>query len=513
MSIDRRFRRFLSLGALLWATAALAEDTGPYHRAQAAFSAGDYDAAAQRFYELAEGSSDAAARAQSEYYLAESLARKKYWAAALVYHSAILNSGKSHPHHLQAVERLVELQRRLGDEDLIPNLLSGAYSQDWRALPPDVLARIHYLVGGISQRKEKLEEARAFLASVPRNSEVYGKARYLLGIVLIDPRYPSGPQTRDAIQAFEDVLSINDRDQLDLSRTQQLATLGLGRAFYGVGEYAKAVGAYRRIPTFSPFGDQALLENGFARFQNDDPGGALGSLQALHAPQFKGAFQPESWILKATVYYFNCLYDEAKGALEAFDATYLPMEERLRSLIGEEGTDSSDLLPLVAESSDRIPRPVLLWVRGNERMRGALRLLEEIDRELAAVQANSTWMDSRLGPDLISSIQQMRKTMTQLAGQFARNRLVEAARNIKGFADQEEIIRFETAKAEKEMAEAGHDPNAILARQTLHRPVVPAENWNYWKFDGEFWIDELGYYQYTLKRGCPARQPQASNAR
>jgi len=34
---------------------------------------------------------------------------------------------------------------------------------------------------------------------------------------------------------------------------------------------------------------------------------------------------------------------------------------------------------------------------------------------------------------------------------------------------------------------------------------MPGADWNYWKFQGEFWIDEIGYYQYTLKRGCTAR--------
>ena len=43
----------------------------------------------------------------------------------------------------------------------------------------------------------------------------------------------------------------------------------------------------------------------------------------------------------------------------------------------------------------------------------------------------------------------------------------------------------------------------LLKAQTLYRPKMPAENWNYWKFQGEFWRDEIGYYQYTLKRGCP----------
>ena len=66
-----------------------------------------------------------------------------------------------------------------------------------------------------------------------------------------------------------------------------------------------------------------------------------------------------------------------------------------------------------------------------------------------------------------------------------------------------EIIRFEVAKAEKELAETGVDPQALLREQTLYRPRMPAENWNYWKFQGEFWRDEIGYYQYTLKRGCP----------
>ena len=74
---------------------------------------------------------------------------------------------------------------------------------------------------------------------------------------------------------------------------------------------------------------------------------------------------------------------------------------------------------------------------------------------------------------------------------------------MKGFADQAEIIRFEVAKAEKEFAETGSDQNVLLKKQTLYRPQMPAENWNYWRFQGEFWRDEIGYYQYTLKKGCP----------
>ncbi len=108
------------------------------------------------------------------------------------------------------------------------------------------------------------------------------------------------------------MLKQQGEQQIELKETRELALLGLGRLHYGRGEYEEASEAYEAVPRYSRYWDQALFENGFARFQNEDFGGALGSLQALHAPQFAGAFQPESWILKATVYYYSCLFDEVE---------------------------------------------------------------------------------------------------------------------------------------------------------------------------------------------------------
>jgi len=103
----------------------------------------------------------------------------------------------------------------------------------------------------------------------------------------------------------------------------------------------------------------------------------------------------------------------------------------------------------------------------------------------------------------LAGLDQNADTVRQIAGQFARNRILEASQNLKSFSDQAEIIRFEIVKAEKELAEMGVDQRKIFENQTLHRPAMPGEDWNYWKFQGEFWIDEIGYYQYTLKHGCP----------
>ena len=117
--------------------------------------------------------------------------------------------------------------------------------------------------------------------------------------------------------------------------------------------------------------------------------------------------------------------------------------------------------------------------------------LQKVAEVIAGEQSSGTFLDLPGETDEIR--------------QRARARVTEAYKNIQAFGDQAEIIRFETSKAEKELFEAGVDQQKLLSAKPLFRPKMPAENWNYWKFQGEFWRDEIGYYQYTLKRGCPAR--------
>jgi hypothetical protein len=486
--------------AVLLAVPAFAQDTGLYNRALQAYNAGDYDTSAQLFFEVNNTATDPEVRAKSEYYLASSFHKHKLPFTAFVYYALIAKSGKAHPFYLKAVEGLVNVQEEMDEQYLIPNLLEKNYNSDWATLPAEVLSRINYVIAGIDQRRSKFDEAKEFLQAVPKDSAIYVKAQYLLGVVLADPRYPGGTQAQDAENAFMEVLATNTANQKDLVETHQLAYLGLGRVYYGTGEFQKSTENYEKIPRFSKYWHDALFENSFARFQNEDVGGALGSLQALHAPQFTGAFEPESWILKATAYYYSCLYNESKSALSEFDKVYGPMADQLRPVVETEEKDTTVYFKLVDESSDKLPKPVLNWVRSNERMLGVFKVLKEIDAEKKVLEDNQSWRAAKLTQEVEPIVDSNRAILEQIAGQFAKNRLKEALANIKTFSDQAEIIRFETSKKEKELAEQGINQRASLGQLSLYRPKMPAENWNYWKFDGEFWRDEIGYYQYTLKK-------------
>lgn len=494
-------------------TLAAAQDLATYNKALAAYNGGNFDESGRLFYEVMNTTTDNDLKLKSEYYLASSFQRTGLPFTAFIYFTPIVKAGPNHPFHLKAVEGLIALQETLNDDFLIPSLLERSYdkfSDEWAKLPLEVLARINYLVGRIEHRRGKLENAQGFLEAVPDSSQFYARSQYLLGITLADPRFPASDEGKKrknveaAIAIFEKVLKIKNK-QLDFNDTLHLSMLALGRTNYNIGEFQKAVNWYEQVPRFSKYWDQALFENGFARFQNDDLGGGLGSLQGLYAPQFAGAFQPESWILTATIYYFSCLYDESKASLVEFEKIYVPMIEKLKPAVERDPKDLVGFYSLVSQpTNEKIPQAVLNWVRSNERMLGLFDLLTEIDKEKKRIDENQGWKSAKMSSDIIPYLDQNRGLLEQIAGNFAKSRLQEAYRTVKGFADQAEIIRFEVSKAEKELVETGVDTKRVLDAQVLYRPKPPAEYWNYWKFQGEFWRDEIGYYQYTLKRGCPA---------
>ena len=259
---------------------------------------------------------------------------------------------------------------------------------------------------------------------------------------------------------------------------------------------------YESVPRFSRYWDQGLFENGWARFQNEDMGGALGSLQALHAPQFEGSFQPESWILSSTVYFFSCLYDQAKFALKSYEEIYLPMAQKIQPLL--EGDHDNEFFAhlLDDQSAAQLPPAVRNWLLANQRLNGFRNFLAQLDAEKAQVAAIQTWRSSPMSTELQQAIDAQRQLLSQVTGKFVRERLKDVVSTINGFEGQVAIIRFETTKAEKEILESNTNIQSRLEAQRLLRPEMPAEDWEYWSFQGEFWIDEIGYYQYTLKSGC-----------
>ena len=65
-------------------------------------------------------------------------------------------------------------------------------------------------------------------------------------------------------------------------------------------------------------------------------------------------------------------------------------------------------------------------------------------------------------------------------------------------------IKFETQEKEKELLEQRLQGQAGAPEvlRSYRYSVAVSDSEQYWPYEGEYWRDELGTYQYTLTKGC-----------
>lgn len=499
-------------------------------RAQAAAAGGDFALAARLFAEAAEGSAAEGERLRAEIDLAHCLLALGLFDAATRQYDFVLRAGPNHPAYGEAVEGLLEVHDLTGEDVLIGAILDREYGEAFARLAPDLLDRINAIVGTMSLRAGRLEEARAFFDAVAPTARQARQIDYLAGLLAArtgapeqalelfgraqKPR-PSAAQPGEALPAT--FASATARGARQAARERhgrdagqrisdrelgELSLLAQARTLYALGRFSEAVLAYERIPRFSRFWEASLFESGWARLQNEDDGGALGTLQSLHAPQFAGSFQPESWILKAIVYFTHCLHPEARAALRSFESIYGPQKEALRALLAEPHPPAFWLDALRREGT--LPAPIRRELLANRRLSRLTAALERIGGERERLRAIEGWQGTRLQAEALAFAAQSQEIARRAAADFVEKRLRDALARLIGFDAQKEIVELEIARVETEEMEARFDREAQLRGQALHRPAIDGEREVHWPFQGEFWIDEIGHYRFTLKNGCRA---------
>lgn len=498
-------------------------------RAQAAAAEGDFALAARLFAEVEDSAAPEPERLRAEVELAHCLLALGFFDAATRRYDFVLRAGPHHPAYAEAVEGLLEINALTGDDVLVGAILDREYGEAFARLSADLLDRINALIGTMSLRAGRLDEARAFFDSVSPMARDARRVDYLAGLLAarsgapevalelfgraIKPLKAPVPEPGEAsLTAFASATArrarLAARERLGLSADHQiserelgeLALLAQARTLYALSRFSEAVLAYERIPRFSRFWEASLLENGWARLQNEDDGGALGTLQALHAPQFAASFQPESWILKAIIYFTHCLHREARAALQAFEEIYGPQKEALRALLAEPHPPEFWLGALQSEGT--LPTPIQRDLTANRRLGQLTASLARIAEEGERIRALEAWRGTSLWSEELKASVQSQELARRVAADFVEKRLRDALARLIGFDAQKEIIELEIARVETEEMESHFDRAQKLRQQALHRPHIDGDRQVHWPFQGEFWIDEIGHYRFTLKNGC-----------
>ncbi len=368
------------------------------------------------------------------------------------------------------------------------------------------------------------------LSRVKPDYERFAQAVYIKGLV----HFTRG-EFEPSVKQFREVVRLtNPRGgTVKNDRLRELAFFSLARIHYQFEQFRYAIFYYDRVSRDSEAWLESLFESSWAHFRLGEYQKALGNLVTLQSPFFQDEYYPEAAILKAITFYENCRYPEARAFLGEFEQSYGGVLAELKRLIGEGSSGEAatggakgakvevrsaeslfdELTQLEAKVADgqddksgsyAMTARLLRLALSDKRVRGYREAIDEVDQEKALLDGlDAPYKGGKLHAEAVQAIDGRRAALVRLAGTLLRDKLTAEKAFLEDLTGKLLRIRFEITKGEKESDEAalqGSSQTVVLG--AYDDTTATDDERLYWPFQGEYWRDELGTYQYTLTRGC-----------
>ncbi len=439
--------------------------------------------------------------ADASYYLARCLDMMGYPYAALDEYQRFLRLGGDSDNFAKGFEHAVMLANDLNAGWLLADGLSYHSSDVFgRQGGPKAL----YWVGKTLFEADRLSESRAYLQAVPQSSEYYPRAKLMEGVVLTRQYKP-----QEAVAPFTIAYDLTKKDP-EQQKVAELANLNLARTYYAMKNYERSIEHYNMVPRSSLDWHQARFEAAWSYYMMGRLNETLAELQSVTAPFFDNWYIPEQRLLRILVYYNMCKYDDGAQMLEDFTVRHMPVSERLQAAISQASGDPERLfmtMTTYVETGERtgIPLPeeiIHLWAR-DESLRSAGSFVTEVRNELDRLQRDATGFGSAsAGYDIRQRLEDRIYDIRGYHTDRVMSRLKIMDQQLVRYIGEAEIYKLEMISSRRRLLEAaagGRVQDMIRMRQRGFR-VPPG--YVEWPFEGEYWLDELGWYQVDTLDEC-----------
>jgi len=462
---------------------------------------------------------------KAEFWMGKALYNMKYYSASLSYFDRIVQKGQSHAYYAATLKWLASLSRNLPDSTGILEKI-GKYNRAELDQPQleKVRDELYFLLGKFNYQKGNFKQAVELFQAVPTTSEFYTQAKLFEGATHVREY-----QAKPAVEAFKEVLrTAAESTDPRIQPYQDLANLSLARTFYSTGQYELATKYFDRVSQDSYDWANSLFESSWANFMLKQKGysKALGNIHTIQAPFFENTIKPESigegLTVKATIYFYNCLFDRAQEAIDEFNAIYPIVFTELKKVIAGTGENSQlfDLAVKIREGTSGLPEQVERAARG---VLGDLSLqrrfdyVKELDKELKAYdKADAAWRSTSIAQTVFADLTLQRSLAVNEAGDLARRRIKRLTEELSQLIKRVIKIEFEILQGEKgELEHEVIEERERTTGPTTNKPIedIRADDEHViWPFVGEYWRDELGYYRVKIRNKCQRNAPEGAPA-
>jgi hypothetical protein len=117
-------------------------------------------------------------------------------------------------------------------------------------------------------------------------------------------------------------------------------------------------------------------------------------------------------------------------------------------------------------------------------------------------KADQMWQTTAIAGNVLQELTLQKSLAEADAGKLARERIERLLKELQELGRDGLKIKFEVLNAQAGQITAAAKGERISGDHRAERIQVDDEHFM-WKFNGEYWKDELGYYRFKVQSRCP----------
>ncbi|MGZ3690215.1 MAG: tetratricopeptide repeat protein [Pseudobdellovibrio sp.] len=405
-----------------------------------------------------------------------------------------------------AIEKLLIVTDKLGDETLLNFAIQRVEISQFPLKNRELL---YFRLADIKHKSGFTEEAIQYYKKVTPQSRFYYNALYNMGLAQDELG-----RTDEALASFKKLLA--SRASAKANDTNKVSALmGIARTYYQQKEWSKSIEMYAKIPRDHPLWHTALFEKTWAMLRSGRFRSTLSNFQTLHSTYYEDAYLPETLVLRAIVYLYICQYDEMEKVLSLFDNQYGPALKKVTAF-NDKATPAEfyqqfyEAMQLKtgheAKRQLEVPYNILKYVAAEGDVRRAYYYLKKINEEKKSIDENNQLKRSSIG-EYANRILTNRIASTKLSiGGLVKKHLADIKTELSDLTEQAGFVRYEMINGRKELLKRRMEGKiakvAAAKSEENDREFYIKNGYEYYPFQGEYWLDEVGNYHYLGKQSC-----------
>lgn len=482
-------------------------------RARQLAADGKYQEASRLLFQMSRAPQYQSDATQIKYILGLMLYEMKlYQTAAFVFYDVVKvesRGGGRGMYLRQALEKLSLSADALDSDVLLKYAIRRVNENDFPAVHRDML---YFRTGELKLADKQYREAARVLGRVKAGSPFFSKAKYKQGLALAE----AGDLER-AQNAFEELSVMND-GVTDVNRVSGL--LGKARILYQRQNWDAALEAYREVPRDTEQWHAALFESTWAMLRSARFRSALSNFHSLHSDYYEEVYQPESLLLRSIVYLFICRYDEMEKVLGLFERVYKPVLRDVKDVL-RDNTDSASYYRELrnvssnfsavrrdkkSRAGNRIPFVVARHILKEGDVRRSFSYISNLEEEKKRIASMpGSWANSPVGRYAKQVVDKRIEATQQFSGKLIKRHLGIIGRDLVDLFEQNGFLRLEVIRGKKDSVKKEITGKGLVkgkVDEDSSRQYFIQNGYEYWPFQGEYWLDEIGNYHYVGVQAC-----------